>query len=301
MEVEFAADPQVFSDNLLQSTEVEVEYADLKNRVPAIVDSFVLTKDKPQYQYKRVIYAPWTQPYRYRCTYVVKGDNDNLQRSTDDWIEARGEIDQKSYVKVHTPFDGSFCLTLIPSADWSEVQEVIVDLEYKDEANDYTVTASKSFSEQAKSSIKWQFPLRNPEQRAFQYRQLWLMKNGASTQKDWAPRDQDGTLIVGNALGGVVTLTVDPADLDLGGSIKRVFVRLRYDDEPNQVTDTVTLLFKDKVSQTWSIARMDANVNDYLYDLTYVMADNTQRNLTGQRGKIGGIQDYLMLPPEPPA
>lgn len=295
MEVSFTTAPKAFDDTLTQ-IEAEVEYGDPRGHVPRAVETVVLNAAKPEQTYKRTIYAPWEQPYRYRFTYAFTEDG-TAQRSTTDWIEASPAT---QYVNVPTPFDEAFRLTIIPSVDWSEVNELVVDLDYDDDGSDYRVTKSFSFSEAAATMQAWKFPLRDPNHRAYRYAQNLLLKNGAVQASGWKDRDSDAqTLLVGNAPGGVVTVEVDPGDVDLGGAVRRAIVTLRYSDPVNVVEDTETLLFRDATPQTWKIARADARQSSYAYDVEYVMKDGSRRTLKDQRGTVGAIRDFLFLPAAP--
>jgi hypothetical protein len=299
VEINFSTAPNAFDDKL-QSIEVEVEYGDAKRKVPVISETLILDKDNPGKDYRRVIYAPWTEPFRYRTTYVLKDDTGAAVRSTTDWVQGMGSDGQKTFVAIRTPFDEVFSLNLIPSADWSEVREIVVDLMYEDRLNDYRQATSKSFSEQAPSSQRWTFALRDPNVRSYRYSQKLLMVNGAVQEKTWEEKESDTqSLLVGNAPGGVVNLSVDPSDLDLGGTLKRVVVKLKYEDSPHNLLDTATLVFKSTEPQTWTIARADAKVDGYSYDVDFFMSDGSRKSLTGQQGRVGAVQDFLFLP-EPP-
>lgn len=298
IEINFATAPKAF-DGSLTAVEVEVEYGDPRNGVPQTTETVVLDKEAPAAAYRRVIYAPWDKPYRYRSTYVLKDQDGNVQRSTTQWIEASSAT---QYVKIPTPFDDLFSLTLIPSADWKDLREIVVDLEYDDRGSDYRVAQTFSFSKDAASAKSWKFALRNPAQRSYRYDEKWLSASGAVEERGWQtrPRDAD-TLLVGNAPGGVVTVEVDAADVGLGAAVRRAIVHLRYEDAPNNVLDTESLLFRDATPQQWTVARRDAKATAYTYDVEYVMSDGSRRKLEKQRGAIGGPREFLFIPAPPPA
>ncbi len=308
IELNFAAAAASFEDKL-QSVEVEVRYADPKRKVPDVTETLLLDKDHPTKDYRRVIYAPWDQPYQYRATYVFTDEAGDLHRSTGEWIQQDSSNGQKQFVTVNSPFDETFGLTIIPAVDWQEVAQLVVDLEYNDPDSDYRMATSKSFSEAAKNPLAWRFPLRNPKRRNYRYAQTLLMKNAVVQQDDWKERDTDAqALVVGNAPGGVVTMSVDPSDIDFT-KVKRVIVRLEYRDAAHNFVDSEALVFKDATPQTWTIARQDANVNDYSYNVEYIMSDGTHRSLgasdgggastRAQAGHISAINDFLFLPTQP--
>ena len=298
IEINFATDPKAF-DERLTAIEVEIEYGDPRNNVPRAVETVLLNGDKPETKYRRVIYAPWDKPYRYRFTYTLKDGDGNVQRSTTEWVEASSAT---QYVKVPTPFEEQFNLTVVPSVDWKEVRELVVDLEYVDTASDYRVQQTFSFSQEAASVKAWKFPLRNPDHRSYRYAQKLLMQNSAVVESGWQTRESDTqTLVVGNALGGVVTVEVDPSDVDIGGEVRRVIARFRYADPAHDLVDTETLVFRDTTSQEWTIARADASVNQFTYDVEYYMADGSRRTLTNQSGTIGSIREFVFLPTPPDA
>ena len=138
-----------------------------------MVDTVILTKAAPEVTYKRVIYAPWDQPYQYRVTYVTTDDVAGSQRISGEWLTGDHDDNaQSGYLSVSTPFDDGFHLSVVPSVDWSEVQSLIVDLEYVDAAHDYRQARTLSFSEATVAALappQWRFLLRDPNVRDFRY------------------------------------------------------------------------------------------------------------------------------------
>jgi|GEM_PF-1998668 len=300
-----ASDVQAFESQKLTSIEVEIGYADPARKVPDVVEKVILTKEKPDIEYRRVIYAPWDKPYRYRTTYVVNDDT-GPQRITTEWLDGGHDPGATSaYLSIGTPFDNLFHLSVLPSADWSEVQSLIVDLDYRDAASDYRQRRTLSLSEASLGSLQqplWKFPLRNPDVRGYRYSVKTLGKDGTVRTQDWTDMPTDaGTLIVGDAVGGVVKLQVDPGDTGVGTALRRVVVRLRYEDSARGVLDEQALVFRDLTPQTWSIARADATVSEYTYDVEYVANDGTVTSLRGQQGRIAGSSEFLFLPAPPVA
>jgi hypothetical protein len=297
-----AQDKAAFTDSKLSSIEVEIKYGDPDHNVPEAVGSVVLTKDKDTVDYMRTIYAPWDKPYFVRRTYVVN-DAGNTQRITTDWEQVNHDPGQpQHHLTIGTPFDTLFNLTVMASADWGEVLAVLLDLEYVDDANDYRQKNTFSFSKEASGMPSvWKFPLRDPKKRAYRYSQKLLMLNSAATPGKWQPAASDAdTLIVGNALGGVISIKVDPGDTGVGTKLRRVVVKLHYDDAPNSVHHVATLVFRDTTSQVWTFATADPKATAYSYDVEYVSPDGTSLHLNNQPGTIGGISDFLFLAPPPP-
>ena len=292
IEVVFSTDPAAFGE-MLSAIEVEVEYADPRNGVPRAVETVLLTADTPEATYTRVIYAPWDKPYRYRFTYVLRLEDGSMQRSTTAWIEASSAT---RYVKAPTPFDRQFNLTIVPSVDWREVRALVVDLEYRDEENDYFMATSFNFSEESSDVRSWKFPLRSPDRRAYRYKQTLLLHNNAVREEDWRERESDTrTLVVGNAPHGVATVEVDPIDLDLGGEVRRAIVRLQYRDPALDRPDTETLVFRDPEVQTWTVV-LGPTTRRYTYSIDYFMADGSRRRLVNQEGELLSDSEFLFLP-----
>ena len=295
-----ATDVQAFDAQKLTSIEVELKYGDPGKGVPEVVEKVILTKTAPQVTYRRPIYASWDQPYSYRATYVVNDDS-GPQRITGDWIvEQHDPNAQLAYLSIGTPFDNLFHLTVLPSVDWSQVQTVLVDLDYADQSNDYRQSRTVAFDQASAAAIQqpvWKFPLRDADHRGYRYSVKILDRNGAVKSADFvaAPTDAS-TLIVGDAQGGVASISVDPGDTGVGGAVRRVVVRLRYADPANSVLDETALAFRDAAPQTWTIARADAGVNGYTYDVDYMFADGTTASLRGQTGTITGSSDFLFVP-----
>jgi hypothetical protein len=302
IDIDFAVDPGVFGDKL-SSIEVEIQYGDPARHVGDATETIVLNAAQSIKTYRRWLYAPFDKPLQWRTTYVIKDAAGNEQRSTGDWIAQ--EAAPKLYITVHSPFEDTFHLRVIPSVDWTTVTSVVVDLEYDNRSGDLHQQTTLSFTKDAKVPFQdWSFPLRQASDRTFAYRQTLLFTNAGHDTSDWVTvSDNPGTLVVGNAPGGVVQLEVDPADTGIETTVKRVIARLQYSDPAHQLVRSATLVFHDTTPQTWAIARADAAVTGYRYNLEYVMNDNSHRKLTDQQGELpaGGLSDYLALPAPPPA
>lgn len=296
MEVSFFASPKAFGESL-SAIEVEVEYSDPRNGVQSAIETVILSADKPEQKYRRVLYAPWNRPYRYRATYILVQGN---QRSTTPWMEVSSDT---RFVNINTPFDQEFGLQVLASADWKEVAQVIVDLEYTDPASDYRMAQNLSFQKDTPQRQSWKFPLRDPKLRQYQYTQTLVFQNGAAVPGTPQVRTTDNTvLVVGNAPGGVIAVEVDATDTKLGVDVSRVIVRLTYSDPDNNVLDTETLVFRSSTEiKEWLIARADAKKSSYLFDVEYIMRDGSRRVLLEQSGVIRSNREYLPLPPVPPA
>ncbi|MET0789212.1 MAG: hypothetical protein ABWY33_08220 [Cellulomonas sp.] len=299
-----ANDKNAFDTQKLTSIEVEIAYGDAATKVPEVVEKVILTKEVPEVDYRRVIYAPWTAPYRYRVTYVTTDDASGSQRITTDWFTGDHDDNaQSAYLSVSTPFDDGFHLSVVPTVDWSEVQTVIVDLAYEDKAHDYQQTRSLQFAESTLAALappQWRFLLRDPDARAYRYSTKIVGKDGSVVGTDWAPVESDAsTLVVGNARGGVVKVSVDPSDTGVGTTLRRVIVRLTYDDAAHAIHDTQALAFSAAAPQVWSVTRADAAVSAYTYDVEYVPAVGEPVTLKGLTGTLSGANDFLFLPAPP--
>ncbi|MGK7912259.1 MAG: hypothetical protein AB4050_12395 [Synechococcus sp.] len=290
IEVTFSAQPQVFG-NELKGIEVEIEYSDPRNQVPLTIESVLLNAQDSSVNYRRNIFALWDKPYRYRWTYILDDGPGAAQRSTTSWVSSQAKT-----VTIPTAFDRNLSVNVIASVDWNEVQQMVVDLDYEDIDNDYRRITSFNFQKDTAQLLAWQVPLRDENHRSYRYRQTLLFKNSAFRQDDWQEASGE-TIVVGNAPDGVVKIEVDPSDVDIGGIVRRAIVSLTYVDEDNDVVDTARFLFRDSSSQTWSIARQDARVSDYIYAVDYFMADGTRKQLIDQSGIIQSDRDFLFLPP----
>lgn len=278
----------------MTAIEIEVEYADKSNDVPRAVETIILDAGHPEKDYRRVIYAPWDKPYRYRATYVLGN-----QRSTTPWMEASSAT---KFVTINTPFDQEFSLQVLASADWKEVSQIIVDLEYADSQSDFRMTNSFGFEKATPQRQAWKFPIRDPNHREFTCTQTMLLANGGVVVSPAQTRKSDAqVLVVGNAPGGVVTIEVDATDTGIGRDVVRVIVRPTYSDPEHNVLDTETLVFRTAETKEWQIARADAAKNRYFYDVEYFMRDGNRRRLSDQQGIITSIRDILVLPPVPAA
>jgi hypothetical protein len=236
---------------------------------------------------------------------VTADDVTGTQRITGDWqVGDHDDNAQSAYLSVSTPFDDGFHLSVVPSVDWSEVANLIVDLDYVDAAHDYRQSRTLNFSETTLSALpppQWRFLLRDPGARSYRYMTKTLRKDGSVTGTEWQTVETDaGTLVVGDAVGGVVKLSVDPADTGLGTTMRRVIVRLAYEDPANNVHDTAAFAFSGPTPQVWSVARADARANRYTYDIQYVSMTGQTVSVTGE-GMFSSGNDFFFVPAPPAA
>lgn len=300
-----ATDELAFDTQKLSSIEVEIAYEDAARGVPRVVDTVFLAKGKPSFTYRRAIYAPWDKPFQYRTTHVVDSDS-GPQRITSQWLEMGHDPGATSaYLSIGTPFDNLFHLSILPSVDWAETQSVIVDFDYVDAADDYRQKRTLDFNPVSLPTLQppqIKFPIRTPDARSFRYAVTTLRTDQSVQRLDWTPVETDaGTLVVGDATGGVVKLQVDVSDTGIGTTLRRVVVRLRYVDEAHDVRDEQALVFRDATAQTWSIARADAAVSTYAYDVEYVGIDGTVTSVKDLGGTIAGASEFLFVPAPPVA
>jgi len=294
IELELAAVPEAFEKGV-RAIEADLRYSDPRNKVPESNEKVILDANAPQASYRRAIYAPWEQPLQYRFTYVLELEDDVRHRSTTEWRELSSGT---RYLRVPTPMDEQFNLTVVSAADWDEVSQIVVDLDYDDDAGDLHLHKTLSFKKNEFNY--WKFPLRTPEHRSFRYKQTLLMADGAVIEGEWSPVESDAmSLLVGNAPAGVATVEVDPSDIDIGGEVKRVIATLSYSDSANDILDTQAILFRDATPVDWDVARADASVTGFVYTVQYYMKDGTVRTRTDVAGELAEGRTYLFLPGPP--
>jgi hypothetical protein len=93
------------------------------------------------------------------------------------------------------PFRDVLDLSVIPAADWTKVNQVLVELRYED--GDYRQDRSLTFTTAGGGAAQpVQLPLLDPDRRTYSWRQVIFRNDGTTSEADWAEVDQ-ALLVVG--------------------------------------------------------------------------------------------------------
>lgn len=287
--VTFSAPASSFDDDL-KSIDVELAYEDRRSGVTPFVEERTLTKEKPEVTIKRPVYSPEVRPFRYRYTHVFDD-----QRISTPWIEAPAGT---TNLRVPTPFEDQLMLDIVPSADWSELQGILVTLTYDDPDNDIRTQRSIFLNESdGGKTHAFTAPLRNPALREVSVSETHLFKSGAARALPPRKVQANGApVIVGNAPGGVYKLNISGDDVALGTDVRRVTVSLNYEDPVNNVRDTHGVLLRSPGdSSVWTVALADPRRLDYSYRADYFLASGARVPGQPKTASFTNPEDWLFI------
>lgn len=257
----------------VDSVFVEMSYED-GSEVPRLDEQFTLTKDAPSKRaFDRPIFTPVRQPYRYRATYRMK---DGKELTT-------GEVASRApRLYVNDPFSATYQVNLRSWGNLEDhVKEIIVELEYADEANDYRRTTTETLSK-ARPFATWEFPVVRETGTRLSYTVLYTFHDGRPPVEVPRTDASERTLLLGLDPPDKAKLDVDVlADLVDFTKVKLAKVVLQYDDVENDVHMPGSNVFKSGSPTTWrwSVDIKDKNKRTYSWSATYYMVDGTHREV----------------------
>lgn len=141
------------------SVEVQLRYADDAHEI-AQHDTLRLTKEAPSANWKMFVLDPDKTTFEVKKVFRALDNRD---------VEHGWQACDETQVTVRNPFPTRRVVQVVPSVDWTQVQEAFVDFRYEDPANNVLVEESMSFTEGA-SSRAFAVDLRNPALKSVFYR-----------------------------------------------------------------------------------------------------------------------------------
>lgn len=141
------------------SVEVQLRYADDAHEI-AQHDTLRLTKEAPSANWKMFVLDPDKTTFEVKKVFRAIDHRD---------VEHGWQACDETQVTVRNPFPTRRVVQVVPSVDWTQVQEAFVDFRYEDPANNVLVEESMSFTE-GTSSKAFAVDLRNPALKSVFYR-----------------------------------------------------------------------------------------------------------------------------------
>jgi hypothetical protein len=143
-------------------------------------DEFILDEQTPEHVLR--VHAP-----------LVAGPLRVLARSS--WEDPHGQLhdgDEKEVTSdalfVLGPYVDVIPLYILPAVDWSQVNQVLIEVRYED--GSYVVDRTFTFTSSNKNSAQHiDLPLLDATKRTYSWRQTVFKLDGTSTQTDFAPSD----------------------------------------------------------------------------------------------------------------
>ncbi len=166
----------------------------------------------------------------------------------------------------------------------NRIQTVFVDLEYKDEANDYAQSRSQALTV-ASPFFEWVIPVINENSGVVTYMALVAYKDGTSEEVPITELSSN-TVILPPPTEAFLEVQVVTELLDWD-TVRLTSVSLSYEDLDNNIQDAKTLIFSptNKDSVTWKVEQKNRQVDDYTYSINYYLADGLQKSVPPTKGR----------------
>lgn len=241
--------------------QVSVSYKDSANGVDEQTQTFKLTDGQESHTYIRDLFTEWDKPVTWKALYFLKDGQ---------MIEGEEVQTTERTIFVNAPLFDKLQVGLLPvGAGWSNVEQVIVDLEYDDEPNDYH--AIGKFRMTSANEFKtWAVVLQNSDHRQFRYKVSVSFKNGDSEIGDFVDVAQDETLPIKATDLPQLEVSILPYTVDFALT-PVVTCEINYEDPDAGISKTETFPFHEQAKnpETFNLTIADAAKDTYTYQVTY--------------------------------
>lgn len=258
----------------VKQAQLIVRYED--QGITPIERQFTLTPDKNSYQIREVIFKARTQPIRYSVKYFMTDGRE---------YEVKDKEQDAPQIYINDPFSAMKTVGLRAVGDLNaRIQSIMVDLVYKDAANNnYTQTKSMALSK-ATPFFDWTFPVIDENAGEVKYSGTIQYMDG-TTQDIPETVAKRSTIQLGDMVADRLEIMVVPDLVDFT-KVKLVNVSLHYIDSANQVEERKDLIFKaGEQAKNWVVDLKNKNAREYKWSARFFMADGTRREITEQPGQ----------------
>lgn len=254
----------------LDRVSVVLTYEDSANDVDLIEERFQLTQAAPTARVEQVIFAPVRNNYKYTAKYFMKNGKEYQGP------ERQGRSDR---LFIDDVFDARRTVALRGVGDFvGRIQTIFVDLEYVDEANDYSLTRTQALTGAA-PFFEWTFPVIDDRAGKVFYKAMIAYKDGTTATVARSEADSD-TIVLPQAVEEFLDVTV-VTDLLAWDQLKLARVALSYADPDNNVFTSKDLVFSPakKDSTSWRVELKDRAKNEFSYAITYYLTSGLQKSV----------------------
>ncbi len=237
-----------------------IQYEDVG--VPRIEQQFVITKEKPEHQFRKVIMQPWRKPYTYQLKYFMDDGKEFTLKPT---------TGLSPDLFIGDPFTGTKTVSIRAMGNLdTEIETIFGDFKYVDEVNAYTQTRSIALTK-SNPFVDWAFPAIDPAGGKVKYSGNIRFKNGQIEPLPDLETTKD-TILIGKKVEDMLEVTVMPDLLDF--SVARlVKVSLKYEDADNSLVKIAEPVFKKDVPAfVWKVELKNKRKRDYKWRAEYFLA-----------------------------
>lgn len=254
--------------------EVHTRYADPANDI-RIDDTFLLTKDKPEQEWKIFVQDPKLTQFEYKVIFRAANNRD-IERA---WVTSDEE-----QVFLRDPFPDKLRVDVVPNVPWTQVQDVFVDLLYEDNEHDIFHQESLHFSQTDATAKSFSVELRNPTLRRVSYNVTIIFSDGRLVE---IPRSftQQRRIIVNANMRGHRIVAVRPQPVDFKAmKIRELKVETRYRDDEAGLSFADAFTFKSAEDRaSFEFDYVDAAKPAYEFRSTVVFTNGMSKATEWQK------------------
>ena len=215
------------------SVEVQLRYSDEANDI-AQHDTLRLTQEAPSANWKMFVLDPDKTTFEVKKVFRALDNRD---------VEHGWQASDETQVTLRNPFPTRRVVQVVPSVDWTQVQEAFVDFRYEDPANNVLVEESMSFTE-GSSSKAFSVDLRNPAQKSVFYRISLQYKDSRFVELPESMTNASRIAIKPDAKGRRIVTVRAPADFERR-HLRKASVSLRFEDFAGGLSFADDLVFEN--------------------------------------------------------
>ncbi|MBU2667906.1 hypothetical protein KOI35_30785 [Actinoplanes bogorensis] len=240
------------------SVRVTLRYADPAAGVAAFENAFEIDREHRLHRWQRVISATRNQPYFYRVKFTLADGREFVTKEKDGTTDELYIDDVFVNRRVSVRARGDLT---------HDVDQIHLDLTYRDEADDYVVTRSVALNA-GNPFFDWIFPVITGADGVLSYTGLIVFRSGRE-EEIADPRVAVSTITVGPPPPGELEVEVIPDWLDFP-LLRLVTVELKYDDDDNGIHQHKTFVFRgNSASQTFHTEIRNESRREYTWTADY--------------------------------
>lgn len=195
---------------------------------------------------------------------------------------------------VDDPHPDKLVVRAIVAGDRKNIANLLVDLEYRDDANGIHEIGNLSFdAENIDKPQSWTVNLGDPTARRYRYRMTLVTKAGEFVQTGWIRTDAP-SLPVGEIYVRRLAVEFMTGELDAG--VEAVEVAVAYHDSANDVHDEQTFRLGPRSQAEWQVQLKDAGRRSYQMTTTWIRSDGFNPRV----GPATKSDTYIVIPGSPP-
>lgn len=222
--------------------QVRLRYEDPANGIKTD-DTIVLTKESKSQNWTFVALDKASRGFQVRFLHSA-ADNEDVDSG---WLPVDGDL-----VDVRDPFGAlRLAVDVVPVvARWEDLEQIFVDLEYEDGANDVHESAALTFTAEDKAPKQFVIDRVDRTHKLVSFRVTTIFKGGMVSEVPRSFTTAQRILIRPDMRGHRIVSVAAPADF-VRAKLERVDVDLRYQDVANGITVADRAVFSTPNGTKW--------------------------------------------------